>query len=68
MWEVGYLSVVHVRAAVLRERACLRVCDQCAIRTGVLSLRKLLAILWFSRSEIYGIPRYDHSVLLLRSL
>ena len=59
---MGHLSLVHVRSLVLWERARLRVYDLWATRTGMFSLRKMLVILWFSRYEMYGILRYDHSV------
>ena len=57
---------MHVRSVVLWERAHLRVYDLCATRTGMPSFRKMLVILWFSRSEMYvmyGFLRYDHSAL-----
>ena len=63
MLEVGQFFLVHVRSVVLWERARLRVYDLCATRTGMPSFRKMLVILWFSRSEMYGILRYDHSAL-----
>ena len=59
--KVGKLSLVHVLPVVLWERARLRVYDLCVTSTGMASFRKM--ILWFSRSEIYGILRYDHSIL-----
>ena len=58
MQEVG-----HVRSVVLWERARLRVYDLIATRTGMPSFRKMLVILWFSRSEMYRILRYDHSAM-----
>ena len=53
MLELGQFFLVHVRSAVLWERARLRVYDLCATRTGMPSFRKMLVILWFSRSEMY---------------
>ena len=34
------------------------------MRTGMFSFLTMLAILWLSRSEMYGILKYDHSVLV----
>ena len=58
--EVGQFFLVHVRSlqsVVLWERALSRVYDlyMRATRSGVPSFRKMLVILWFSRSEMYGI-------------
>ena len=64
---MGHLSLVHVRSVVLWERARLRVYDLWATRTGMFSFRKMLVTLWFSRSEMYGILKYDHSALVGRA-
>ena len=61
--EVGQLFLVHIRSVVLYERALLRVYDLCTTCTGMLSFRKMLVILWFRHSEMYGILRYDQSTL-----
>ena len=66
MSEMGHLSLVHIRSVVLWERARLRVYDLWATRTGMFSFRKMLVILWLSRSEMYGILRFDYSVLVGR--
>ena len=55
------MSLVHVRYVVLWERACLRVYDLCVPRTGMPSFRKMLVILWFRRSGMYGRSRVDGS-------
>ena len=62
--EMRHLSLVHVRSGKLWEIARLRVCDLWAIRTGMFSFWKLLLILWFSHSEMYGSLKYNHSVLV----
>ena len=64
---MGHLSLVHVRSVVWWERARLRVYDLWATRTGMFSFRKMLVTLWFSRSEMYGILKYDHSALVGRA-
>ena len=43
--EIGHLSLVHLRSVEVWDRACLRVWDLWAIRTGMFSFLKMLVIL-----------------------
>ena len=52
---------MHVRSVVLWERTCLRVYDLRVPRTGMPSFRKMLVILWFRRSEMFGKSAVDSS-------
>ena len=65
MLEVGQFFLVHFRSVVLWERARLRVYDLCATRMvyWYALFSENVSYLWFSRSEMYGILRYDHSAL-----